>query len=237
MFFLFKKKNSEDSLLTQRLTVLFGFKPKNINIYKEALRHSSANSCKSKEYCNNERLEFIGDAIIGAIISDILYKNFPKANEGKLSVLRSTIINRKSLNHIASDLKINELMIYRQISQHSAMKNICGNSFEALVGAIYYDRGYKYCILFIEKIVKLYFDFNNLMKQNTDFKSKLLQLAQKYKLELKINTFENVEENEKNQHFLSEICINDNYISEGKGWTKKEAEQTASKKALFILNK
>lgn len=237
MFFLFRKKNPESAELAERLAIILGFKPRNLNYYKEALRHSSANNIKGKEVYNNERLEFVGDAILGAIISDILYKKYPRANEGKLSILRSTMINRKSLNNIALELKINDLMIYRQITQQSAMKNIGGNSFEALVGAIYYDRGYKYCIKFVNKIIETYFDLTNLMKQNTDFKSKLLQLGQKYKLEIKINTFENLEADEKHQHFLSEIFLDNLFISEGKGWTKKEAEQIASKIALDVLKK
>jgi ribonuclease-3 len=236
-FFLFKKRNPEDKELIVILAKIFGFKPNNLSIYKEALRHSSASSIKINGYYSNERLEFIGDAILGAITSDILYKKFPKANEGHLSVLRSTIINRKSLNNIAMDLNLSKLITFRQVSQHKAMKNIGGNSFEALVGAIYYDKGYNYCIKFIQKIIDVYFDLDNLIKQNTDFKSKLLQHSQKNKLGLKINTFENVEANEKNQHFLSEIFIDNLFISEGKGWTKKDAEQIASRKALDVIKK
>jgi ribonuclease-3 len=126
-------------------------------------------------------------------------------------------------------------MTFRQISQHKAMKNIGGNSLEALIGAVYFDRGYMFCIKFIHKILNNYFELNNLMKQNTDFKSKLLEYGQKKKLTIKINTFENVEANEKYQHFLSEILIDNIFTSEGKGWTKKEAEQIAARSALKII--
>ncbi|MBN2776598.1 MAG: ribonuclease III [Bacteroidales bacterium] len=199
--------------------------------YKQALRHASAVGKNNNRNSNNERLEFVGDAIMNAIISDILFVYFPKADEGKLSILRSTIVNRKTLNKIASDLDIPGLMEYRTSTQN-VMKNMGGNSFEAIVGAIFYDRGYSYCGKFLKSIVDKHFDLSNLITQNTDYKSRLLQHIQKCKLDLLIDTFENVELNEKNQHFICEICINSQYVASGKGWSKKEAEQIASKNAL-----
>lgn len=236
MFFLIKKKNPQEKILFRKLKKILGFKPHNIELYEKALRHSSASRTDNGELSNNERLEFVGDAIIGTIISDILYQKFPKANEGKLSILRSTIINRNSLNSIALSLNINELIISRNISS-TLTKNIGGNSLEALVGAVYYDKNYDHCVKFVSRIINEYFDLNNLMRQNADFKSKLLQLVQRNKINLVIETFENVEANEKNQHFLSEIFLDNLFLSDGKGWTKKEAEQIASKKALSILKK
>lgn len=125
-------------------------------------------------------------------------------------------------------------MIYKN-SAGLSMKNMAGNSFEALAGAVYFDRGYKFCKRFIIKIVEDHFDLTNLMKQNSDFKSKLLQLMQKFRLNISFNTFENCESNEKVHHFQSEICLNERYLSEGKGWSKKEAEQKASMIALKKL--
>jgi len=233
-FFLLKGKSRDDKKLIKSLKVILGFKPHNLSLYKNALRHSSAGYVASGEIYNNERLEFIGDSIISAVVSDLLYCKFPKANEGKLSILRSTIVNRKSLNEIAAELKIDNLMIFRN-SSRSTMKNMAGNSLEALTGAVYYDRGYKFCQKFILKIVSDNFDLTNLMKQNSDFKSKLLQLMQKFKLDISINTYENCEANEKTHHFYCEICLDDKYVAEGKGWSKKEAEQNASQKALRKL--
>lgn len=233
-FFLFKARSREDKNLSNSLKTILGFRPHNLELYKNALRHSSAGVLRSGEVYNNERLEFIGDSIISAVVSDILYLRFPRANEGKLSILRSTIVNRRSLNEIAADLKIDSLMTYRN-SAKSSMKNMAGNSFEALTGAVYYDRGYKYCRIFIDKILSAHFDLNNLMKQNSDYKSKLLQIMQKHKLDISINTFENCESNEKVHHFHCEICFNDLYLAEGKGWSKKEAEQKASQIAIRKL--
>lgn len=230
MFSFFGKKSESDKLLQKKLSQILGFKPKDLFYYKQALRHASA-VINNNRFSNNERLEFVGDAIINAIISDILFCYFPKADEGKLSILRSTIVNRKTLNKLANDLKIPVLMEYKTSAQN-IMKNMGGNSFEAIVGAIFYDRGYEYCVKFLNKIITEHFDLSTLIKQNSDYKSKLLQYIQKHKHDLLIDTYENIEQNEKNQHFVCEICINNQYVSSGKGWSKKEAEQIASKNAL-----
>ncbi|HNQ67092.1 MAG TPA: ribonuclease III [Bacteroidales bacterium] len=235
-FFLFKRKTKEEKELSDTLSKIIGFKVKNLELFKIALRHSSAGITHLGKIYNNERLEFIGDAILSAVVSDILYIEFPKANEGKLSILRSAIVNRKSLNKIAEDLHLDDLLVFRNTG-NSPMKNIAGNSFEALIGAIYFDRGYKYCKRFITAIISEHFDLKNLIKQSSDFKSKLLQFMQKYKLEISFYTFENCELNEKVHHFCCEICLNNLFLSEGKGWSKKEAEQKASYSALDVLKK
>ena len=233
-FFFFRNLSVEDKTLSKILKKIIGFNPGNLFYYKQALRHSSAINKESGKYTNNERLEFVGDAILSAVVSDILFEFYPKANEGKLSVLRSTIVNRKSLNNIALDLKIVDLVDYKHSPQNN-MKNIGGNTFEALVGAIYYDKGYKRCISFIEMIIDNYFNLENLIEQNTDYKSKLLQFVQKNKFELIIDTVENVERNEKNQHFICEVCIENEYVASGKGWSKKDAEQQASRNVLSLI--
>ena len=232
LFFI--RKSREDKNLSQKLKNILGFTPKNLGIYKNSLRHSSASYSCNGEILNNERLEFIGDSIISAIVSDILYKRFPRANEGKLSILRAAIVNRTSLNKVGSKIGLDQLMTFKS-TDHSSMKNMTGNSFEALVGAVYYDRGFKYCIKFIAKIIDEQYDLKNLIKQNADHKSKLLQIMQKHKIDIEIFTFENCEANEKIQHFHCEICLNNLFIAEGKGWSKKEAEQNASHKAISYL--
>lgn len=233
-FFLLKRISREDKNLIYSLKTILGFKPHNLELYETALRHSSAGIKRDGEIYNNERLEFVGDSILSAVVSDVLYSKFPKANEGKLSILRSSIVNRKSLNEIALELKIDDIIVFRN-SAKSSMKNMAGNSLEALTGAVYFDRGYKYCKIFILKIINQYFDLNTLMKENADYKSKLLQLMQKHKLDIAFNTFENCEANEKIHHFSCEICLNNAYLAEGKGWSKKEAEQKASFEALKKL--
>ncbi len=234
--FLFKKKNSKDKNLEQKLTDILGFKPKKLIYYKMALRHSSANKNQKEISYNNERLEFLGDSVISTITSVMLYGRFPKADEGTLSILRSTLVSRKSLNRIATDLGLKKLMQYKE-RKNNEVKNITGNSLEALVGAIYFDRGYKCCEKFVVELFARFYDIDNLMKQNDDYKSRLLQYSQKKKSDLIIDTYENMETNEKQYHFVTEICIDGKFISSGKGWSKKDAEQMASYNALKVLNR
>jgi len=234
--FLFKKKNPKDEKLAKQLESILGFKPKEILYYKMALRHASANKKQKEIRYNNERLEFLGDSVISTIASVMLYERYPNAPEGVLSVLRSMLVSRKSLNRIASELDFKRLMQYKE-TKNNEQKNITGNSFEALVGAIYFDKGYKKCETFVRSIFMRFYDVDNLMKQNSDYKSRLLQYSQKEKFNLLIDTFESMEACEKQYHFETEICIDGKFIAIGKGWTKKEAEQMASYKVLKYLGR
>ena len=231
--FLFRKRNPKDEKLRKQLERLLGFKPKEILYYKMALRHASANLKQKEIRYNNERLEFLGDSVISTIASVMLYEKYPNAPEGILTVLRSMLVSRKSLNRVASELELKRFMQYKE-SKNNDEKNISGNSFEALVGAIYFDRGYKECEKFVRNVFIRFFDIDNLMKHN---RSRLLQYSQKEKFPLVIDTFESMESCEKLYHFVTEICINNKFVSTGKGWTKKEAEQKASYEALKFLGR
>lgn len=234
--FLFKKKNPQDEKLREQLKNILGFNPKNILYYKMALRHSSANKKQKDIKYNNERLEFLGDSVISLVSSVMLYQRFPKAPEGVLSVLRSTLVSRKSLNRIASDMGLKKLMLYKE-SKNNEIKNITGNSLEALVGAIYFDKGYKVCDKFVVEMFERYYDIDNLMKQNDDYKSRLLQCSQKEKFDLIIDTYESMEGCERQYHFVTEICIDGKFVASGKGWSKKDAEQVASYEALKVIDR
>jgi len=226
--------NSADKKNRKKLKSILGFSPHKIEIYNNTFSHSSAKITKNGHKINNERLEFVGDAIISAIVSDLIYKTYPDADEGKLSIYRSRIICRENLNNIACKLKLRKIINYREI-KGSSYKFIDGNAFEALVGAIYFDRGYKYCYKFLSRVIKDYSNLEYVKDKNKDYKSTLLQLIQKHRLNLSFNTFENCEANEKIQHFLCEICLDKKFLCSGKGWSKKEAEQNASDIALKIL--
>ena len=234
--FLFRKRNPKDEKLRKQLERFLGFKPKEIMHYKMALRHASANLKQKEIRYNNERLEFLGDSVISTIASAMLYEKYPNAPEGILTVLRSMLVSRKSLNRVASELELKKFMQYKE-SKINDEKNITGNSFEALVGAIYMDLGYHECEKFVINVFYRFFDIDNLMKHNSDYKSRLLQYSQKEKFTLVIDTFESMETCEKLYHFVTEICINNKFVSTGKGWTKKEAEQKASYEALKFLGR
>jgi ribonuclease-3 len=206
--------NSADKKNRKKLKSILGFSPHKIEIYNNAFSHSSAKITKNGHKINNERLEFVGDAIISAIVSDLIYKTYPDADEGKLSIYRSRIICRENLNNIACKLKLRKIINYREI---------------------YFDRGYKYCYKFLSRVIKDYSNLEYVKDKNKDYKSTLLQLIQKHRLNLSFNTFENCEANEKIQHFLCEICLDKKFLCSGKGWSKKEAEQNASDIALKIL--
>lgn len=230
-FFFFKRFSEEDKKLLKNLKLILDFKPKNLELYKVVFTHASV----GRNTKNNERLEFVGDSVMGLIITDILYNKFPKADEGRLSILRASIVSRQSLNVLGENLGLDQLVDYKNTSGNE-IKNLSGNALEAMVGAIYFDRGYHSAKKFVEKLVYENFDLEKLLEQNKDYKSKLLQLIQKFKLNITFNTYENMESNEKNQHFLCELCLDDKFLAEGKAWTKKEAEQKASKQALQKLS-
>jgi ribonuclease-3 len=164
---------------------ILGFIPSNIEIYKEALSHASTKSVrKDGEKINNERLEFLGDTILDSIVSDILYHRFPNEREGFLTNMRSSIVQRKSLNHIAQKLKIWDIL---SVSDGVEMNHnhIGGNALEALIGAIYLDKGYEVCRKFVqEKIVAPHIDMEILASTEENYKSRLMEWGQKNKVDI-----------------------------------------------------
>ena len=173
-----------------RFYKMLGFYPRNISIYEQALLHKSS-SIKSEQgrLLNNERLEFLGDAILDAVVADIVYKKFEGKREGFLTNTRSKIVQRETLNRLAIEIGLDKLIKYsaRQSSHNSYM---CGNAFEALVGAIYLDRGYRACKHFMEhRIIGPYINLEKISRKEVNFKSKLIEWSQKNRVEL---TFEPV---------------------------------------------
>ena len=165
-----------------------GFVPNNKSLYRLALLHKSASKMTSKGVVlNYERLEFLGDAILDAVVADIVYKKFEGKREGFLTNTRSKIVQRETLNRLAIEIGLDKLIKYsaRQSSHNSYM---CGNAFEALVGAIYLDRGYRACKHFMEhRIIGPYINLEKISRKEVNFKSKLIEWSQKNRVEL---TFE-----------------------------------------------
>lgn len=208
--------------------------PSNLKVYQIAFTHKSATKYGSKHRSfNNERLEFLGDAILAAIVADFLFSYFPYKREGFLTKMRARIVSREQLNEIALEMGLQ----YHIVSQSriNGTKNIYGNALEALIGAIYVDKGYKKTKQFIiSKLIHDNIDLNKLAVTDSDYKSQLIEWAQKNKIELHFNDEEVESTESNNMYFTSEVIIDDRVIGSGKGLSKKEAQQHASKEALTI---
>lgn len=205
---------------------ILGFSPRNLSVYEQAFTHRSllANESLEKHECN-ERLEFLGDAILGTIVSDYLYKKFPFANEGFLTKIRSKVVSRKHLNELAFKLDLDRMLVKSAGVTNS--KSIYGDAFEAFIGAIYIDKGYKSVKKFvIKKVIKDCIDMEVLVSKETNFKSKLIEKAQKNKQALEFRTFETGMEGVRK--YCSDIFLDQEKIASGIGFSKKEAEQSAA---------
>ncbi|ADV42580.1 ribonuclease III [Bacteroides helcogenes] len=212
---------------------ILGFFPRNIQIYQQALLHKSISIRSEKgRPLNNERLEFLGDAILDAIVGDIVYKHFEGRREGFLTNTRSKIVQRETLNKLAVEIGLDKLVKYssRSSSHNSYMY---GNAFEAFVGAIYLDQGYDRCKWFMEeKIFKHYIDLDKMSRKEVNFKSKLIEWSQKNKMEVSFELIKQLLDKDYNPMFHTEIRIEGVSAGTGTGYSKKESQQNAAQIAL-----
>lgn len=205
-------------------------KPIDLFLYKAALSHkSSPLENKSGIVVNNERLEFLGDAILDSIIGEYLYRKFPAEQEGFLSKIRSKIVSRDTLNQVAYDLNLDKLVV-SLTSHNKSKKNLYGNAFEALVGAVFLDRGYDYTYKWITKrILHRHINMRTILLTETDFKSRLIEWCQKNRNVIVFETLEATDVKTKKTLFVASVFINGLRKADGVGLAKKEAEQDASK--------
>ena len=191
---------------------------------------------KNGEPFNYERLEFLGDAMLGSVIASYLYKKVPKGTEGYLTQMRSKIVSREHLNELGKDLDLIRF-VKSNISQDNVGDNIHGNIFEALIGAIYLDRGYNYCKKFIyEKVIVPYVDIPKLEGKITSYKGLIIEWCQKNKKKYHIDTYEDTG-NEAVKHFSVRISIDGEQIAKGRATSKKKAEEQASKRVYYTFQK
>lgn len=212
---------------------ILGFVPRNIKVYQEALLHKSS-SVRSEQGrpLNNERLEFLGDAILDAVVADIVFHHFEGKREGFLTNTRSKIVQRETLNKLAVEIGLDKLVKYsaRSSSHNSYMY---GNAFEAFIGAIYIDRGYQGCREFIEKkIFKRYIDLEKMSRKEVNFKSKLIEWSQKNKMEVSFELVEQMQDKSHSPVFRTEVRIEGLPAGAGTGYSKKESQQHAAQMAL-----
>ena len=212
---------------------MLGFYPRNIEIYQQALLHKSSSIKAGKgRLLNNERLEFLGDAILDAIVADIVYKKFEGKREGFLTNTRSKIVQRETLNRVAVEIGLDKLIKYttRQSSHNSYM---CGNAFEALIGAIYLDRGYRACKKFMEeRIINQYLNLEKISRKEVNFKSKLIEWSQKNKFCVEFNLIEQSLDSDQNPIFETQITVENIPAGTGKAYSKKESQQEAAHATL-----
>ena len=216
---------------------ILGFYPRKIEYYKEALLHKSSTVRSAKGYkLNNERLEFLGDAILDAIVADIVYKHFEGKREGFLTNTRSKIVQRETLNKLAVEIGLDKLIKY---TTHSSNHNsyMCGNAFEALIGAIYLDQGYDACMRFMqERILHRLINLDKVAYKEVNFKSKLIEWSQKNKVVIEFRVVEQTQE-VGSPVFQSEVLLEEFVGGSGMGYSKKESQQAAAKQALARLKK
>lgn len=210
----------------------FGFYPDDYKLYQIALTHRSASTFINDTSINNERLEYLGDAILDAVIADFLFREYPEEKEGFLTQMRSKIVNREFLNALALKFGINKFLISHMPSSYNG-KNLYGNALEAFIGAMYLDKGYVFSQKYIiNSLLRKFVDINQLKEINTNYKSQLLELVQKSKKDIDIDTDADPINTDM---FLSYIRMDNNIIGSGYGKTKKEAEQMAAGQALLKL--
>lgn len=215
---------------------VLGFYPDRIDLYREAMTHRSS-SVRSKRgrWVNNERLEFLGDAILDAIVADILYKQFEHKKEGFLTSTRSRIVQRETLNKLAVELGLDKMIISstRNLAHNT---NIYGDALEALIGAIYLDQGYRVAKRFVfETLIKEHLNIDNVLNSEVDFKSRLIEWGQKNKVEVLFEVTNVSYDAQNNPVFISCVKVAGVEIGSGQGYSKKESHQMAAKVAIRKL--
>jgi ribonuclease-3 len=217
------------------LTKILGFKPKKIKIYNTAFTHRSMNIKDSAgNVINYERLEFLGDAMLSAVIASHLFVEVPSGDEGYLTKMRSKIVSREHLNELGKDLNLIKL-VESKIPSGQFGDNIHGNLFEALVGAIFLDKGYKYCEKFIySRVIIPYVDIEMLEGKVISYKSLLIEWCQKEKKTFGYHVYEDTG-NDEVRHFSVKLSIDGKVVAKARATSKKKAEEKASKRAFFAF--
>lgn len=215
---------------------ILGFYPRQLKYYEQALLHkSTAVRSDQGRLLNNERLEFLGDAILDAVVGDIVYRHFEGRREGFLTNTRSKIVQRETLNKLAVEIGLDKLVKTSSRSQ-SHNSYLYGNAFEAFIGAIYLDRGYDCCMQFMEeKILKQYIDLDKMSRKEMNFKSRLIEWCQKNKMQVSFELIDQVMDKDHSPTFSTEVHIEGIPAGNGRGYSKKESQQKAAQMALKVI--
>ena len=228
---LLSRKDRESYLL---LYSILGFVPNSLKPYKLAFTHSSSLNSPGRKLVCNERLEFLGDAVLSSVTADFLYTKFKKEREGFLSKSRSTLVCRDRLNALAVELGLDRLVMESgTANQHNSY--VYGNALEALIGAVYIDKGYKYCRTFLlEKVFPHLGDIDAVVRNDNNYKSRLLEWGQKRRRKV---VFELLKEERRadGAFFVSRVLVNGEPCGVGEGFSKRESQQAAAREAVKVL--
>ena len=227
-----KQLSEKDYILASEISKITGCTVQNIDLYREAF--SIKTSSKNKQVKNYERLEFLGDSVLGTIISCHLFATYPDANEGYLTQMKSKIVNRKNLNKLGTELGLTKFL--QNDVNTSLSENISGNLLESLIGALYLDVDYETCKKIVLERLLTPSEINKLENKIVSYKGLLLEWSQKKKVIIKYETCEEVQPN-KNMVFRSHVWLDEVKIANATETSKKKAEEKAAQRAFYILNK
>jgi ribonuclease-3 len=234
---LFSKKTEEEKRLISFIKLMTGAKPLNLQLYQLAFKHSSvALKTPHQEFkVSNERLEYLGDAVLGAVIAEYLYKKYPYKDEGFLTEIRSRIVNRESLNNLSRKIGLANLVEFEGQKHNRNYQSIAGDALEAFIGAVFLDRDFFFCRKFIlKRLLQPHLDIDKIVSTNLNFKSLLIEYAQKEGKEIEFVLID-----EKIQKgtpvFTVEVLVAGESLGKGMGQNKKKAEQAAAEKAYNLL--
>ena len=227
-----KQLSEKDYILASEISKITGCTVQNIDLYREAF--SIKTSSKNKQVKNYERLEFLGDSVLGTIISCHLFATYPDANEGYLTQMKSKIVNRKNLNKLGTELGLTKFL--QNDVNTSLSENISGNLLESLIGALYLDVDYETCKKIVLQRLLTPSEINKLENKIVSYKGLLLEWSQKKKVIIKYETCEEVQPN-KNMVFRSHVWLDEVKIANATETSKKKAEEKAAQRAFYILNK
>lgn len=235
---IYKLYVSPDREYVRKLKNLLGFIPGNVHLYKMAFRHKSvAVTIKEGAKNSNERLEFLGDAVLGSVVAELLFKKYPYKDEGFLTEMRSKIVSRANLNQLSRKLGFNEMIQFdaRMISFPNKQGSLLGDAFEALIGAVYLDKGYVFTKGFLlNRIIKPHVDIQLLEQTETNFKSRLIEWCQHTGKEILFQQTDNPE-GESSKMFSIEAVVDGVVCGLGRDFNKKSAEKLAAEKACEFL--
>ncbi len=225
---------SSDKKFIFSIRNIFGFCPGNVSLYKLAFLHRSVAIKANGHKISNERLEYLGDAVLSSVVADYLFKKFPYRDEGFLTEMRSKIVSREQLNKLSRKLGLDQFIQSNQDSKNF-FRSMQGDAFEAFIGAIYLDQGYNFTKkIIVNRIINVHFDIDNLVNTEVNYKSKLIEWSQKERKEVHFNVVAEVGSGSKKQYVI-EIKVEDRILSAGQDFTIKGAEKIAAEKAYMSI--